>query len=112
MDARPWGAMELVYGKRQFGKDLTCSVTPINAWALVAARIASTATPTPPSVPFLKPMGKEETLEEIEGASEQMEEEEGGNHQGHLPNKLAVQLGLGSACADGSPRDEVLEGGM
>jgi hypothetical protein len=41
---------------------LTCAVTPMNAWGFAAARIASTATPTPPSVPFLKPMGKDEPL--------------------------------------------------
>ena len=36
-----------------------CSVTPINACGELAARIASTATPTDPSVPFLNPIGKE-----------------------------------------------------
>lgn len=36
-----------------------CSVTPIKACGLDAECMASMATPTLPSVPFLKPMGKE-----------------------------------------------------
>ena len=36
-----------------------CSVTPIKACGLEAECMASMATPTLPSVPFLKPMGKE-----------------------------------------------------
>lgn len=36
-----------------------CSVTPMKAWGFEAECIASMATPTLPSVPFLKPIGKE-----------------------------------------------------
>lgn len=38
---------------------IPCSVTPMNACGLLLERIASTATVTLPSVPFLKPMGKD-----------------------------------------------------
>lgn len=59
------GARERKVDKKtgiQEKKYFTCTVTPINACGFAAARIASTATPTLPSVPFLKPIGKDEPL--------------------------------------------------
>ena len=80
-----------------------CSVTPMKAWGFEADFIASTATPTLPSVPVWGEIRKMNGLYADRFVFTVLEADRERDTRG----KLTVELRLSGTSTDGTPRDEV-----